>query len=404
MTVSKYITENWNKTLRPAGAEDDASIPLPKPFNVPSLDKRFNNLFYWDTYFLNLGLLEDGLLEQAKNNLVNMAFLIEKLGYMPNSNHLIYHSQPPLFTRGVYDLYLYTRDKETVFPFLTAMKKEHDFFSKTRSTPVGLTRYGCDLDNRELEQHYGYHSGRMNMDFESENERHDFTRNMFAICESGWDVTSRFNRPEKSYAALEFAPIDLNSILYDMECKIAEFCTWTGDNESAVMYDGYAKMRKDLINKYMLDKKTGLYYDYNFEHDELSEVFSAASLFPYALGVSKDIDGLKKALERLEFDHGISGTEKLETVGVQWDYPQMWPSNVWAAFVALESCNLIQDAERIAKKYIQSIDKTFEETGTLWEKYNAETGFYANPKLDEAASPMLGWTAGVYKYLSRKVS
>ena len=405
MTVNQYITQNWVKTLREAGSTGAAgigntkSIPLPKPFNVPSLDDRFNNLFYWDTYLLNLGLLVDGMFGQAKNNLENMAYLIDVLGFMPNSNRLIYHSQPPLFTRGVYDLYLYTKDKTIVAPFLNAMKKEHAFFMQERNTELNLNRYGCSLADAELKKFYPYFSERLKMRFEVESEQNAFTRNMFAICESGWDSTSRFNRNGKRFATNEFIPIDLNCILYDMECKIAEISSWTGDKESEERYRRYATERKALINEYLLDKKTGLYYDYNFVLKEFSQVFSAASFFPYAFGISSDENGVKKALQKLELGNGISSCEKLDFVGLQWDYPLMWPSNVWAAFVALEKCGLKEDAKRIAVKYIDSVDKTFEETGTLWEKYDAITGYMGQSKQEGNASPMLGWTAGVYKYL-----
>ena len=53
------------------------------------------------------------------------------------------------------------------------------------------------------------------------------------------------------------------------------------------------------------------------------------------------------------------------------------------------------EAERIARKYIRAIDRTFAETGTLWEKYNVTDGTL-NVTDDYQMPPMLGWTAGVY--------
>ena len=146
-------------------------------------------------------------------------------------------------------------------------------------------------------------------------------------------------------------------------------------------------------------EKTKLYYNYNFESKEFSALFSAASLFPYALGISTDKSGVKNSLDKLECAQGISACEKGKGDGWQWDYPMMWPSNVWAAFEALKNCGLQDDAKRVAKKYIESIEETFAKTGTLWEKYDAETGYSGSPQKEENASPMLGWTAGVYKHL-----
>ncbi|MDP4134040.1 MAG: trehalase family glycosidase, partial [Bacillota bacterium] len=57
-------------------------------------------------------------------------------------------------------------------------------------------------------------------------------------------------------------------------------------------------------------------------------------------------------------------------------------------------------ARRIAKKYTDSMEKIFEQTGTLWEKYNVEDG--STNVTDEYKMPeMLGWTAGVYLDLKK---
>lgn len=58
----------------------------------------------------------------------------------------------------------------------------------------------------------------------------------------------------------------------------------------------------------------------------------------------------------------------------------------------------VRIAQRLALKYISTVDKVFVETGALWEKYNVLDGGVAISK--EYKTPkMLGWTAGVYRYL-----
>ena len=54
-----------------------------------------------------------------------------------------------------------------------------------------------------------------------------------------------------------------------------------------------------------------------------------------------------------------------------------------------------EDAYRIARKYVNVVEKCFGETGHLWEKYNVVEG---NARVvDEYKMPaMLGWTFGVY--------
>ena len=43
-------------------------IGLPYPYNVPTVAPIFQEMSYWDTYFLNTGLILNGDLVQAKNS------------------------------------------------------------------------------------------------------------------------------------------------------------------------------------------------------------------------------------------------------------------------------------------------------------------------------------------------
>lgn len=53
-----------------------------------------------------------------------------------------------------------------------------------------------------------------------------------------------------------------------------------------------------------------------------------------------------------------------------------------------------------AKKYVATMERIFEATGTLWEKYNVTDGsIQVNDEYE--MPPMLGWTAGVYLDLKR---
>ena len=58
-------------------ADGDAYFGLPKPYSVPTPGCTFRELYYWDTYFTNVGFLAVGNVEQAKNNAENILYLIE---------------------------------------------------------------------------------------------------------------------------------------------------------------------------------------------------------------------------------------------------------------------------------------------------------------------------------------
>lgn len=87
MNVEKYIYDNWSSTVRYVPDDAGDVIGLPYPYTVPGLDEKiFNELYYWDTYFTNAGLILSNNIEQAKNNVDNILYLVKKFGFMPNAN------------------------------------------------------------------------------------------------------------------------------------------------------------------------------------------------------------------------------------------------------------------------------------------------------------------------------
>ena len=67
----------------------------------------------------------------------------------------------------------------------------------------------------------------------------------------------------------------------------------------------------------------------------------------------------------------------------------------------MKELGLDEDALRIAEKYRNVLQRNFETTGKLWEKYNAITGEIAVTSEYETM-PMMGWTAGVYRYFTEE--
>ena len=107
--VREYIANNWKKTFHNP-SEMRGEYIVPKPYVSPSIGGMYTDLYYWDVYFINLGLMKDGHDAQVENNLDNMAYFIDTLGYMPNANTLADRSQPPLFCSAVYDYYEHKGD------------------------------------------------------------------------------------------------------------------------------------------------------------------------------------------------------------------------------------------------------------------------------------------------------
>jgi alpha,alpha-trehalase len=68
------------------------------PYVVPG--GRFNELYCWDSYFIVLGLLQDGRTDLARGMADNLLYEMQYYGKIPNANRTYYltRSQPPFLT------------------------------------------------------------------------------------------------------------------------------------------------------------------------------------------------------------------------------------------------------------------------------------------------------------------
>lgn len=394
--VSLYIKENWTKTFHPAN-ELEGDIKIDHPYVSPCAADVYTEIFYWDTYFINIGLILDGYKEQARNNIDNISKFINALGYMPNANYITDRSQPPFFTRMVYDYCERTGDKSVIGDYISTILKEYEFWQKNRKNELGLSFYGNCGNDDDVMRNYIWHHGRVCEEGKTTEEKMQIGRDIMAIAESGLDFNMRFKTPQSRIAAHEFSHLDLDCILYDMEVKIAAMLRFLNRGSDAETFDKNAEKRKESMNKYYLTKDD-IYLDYNNKTGGHSEILSAVSLYPYAFGVSGDKDGALKVLKQLELEYGLSACEKRDDdIFYQWDYPCMWPAAACLAYMGLKNIGLDKDASRIAGKYVSVVKKIFDETGRLWEKYDALTGEIAVTSEYETM-PMMGWTAAVYRY------
>lgn len=111
-----------------------------------------------------------------------------------------------------------------------------------------------------------------------------------AVRESGHDTTYRFEG-----VCAYLATIDLNSLLYKYEIDIANVIEEYFDDEYKDENDGtvtdtkhwrkLAKTRKDNINKYMWDEKSGFFFDYNIKLRRRTSYESATTFWSLWAGL-----------------------------------------------------------------------------------------------------------------------
>lgn len=385
MTVKEYINQHILETTRVSDGKDPDLVLLPKPYTVPSMKDSFQEMYYWDTYFTNKGLILTGNVEQAINNLENFVFLIEKYGYIPNGTRtpLLNRSQPPFFGLAVKDVWQYLCDGQRA-KFIRALKTEYAFWQSRRTSEEGFVHYDAETDENEYLAFTYFYERRVGVATPHTVER---GRDIMAEAESGWDFSPRFPN-----GCTKYSPIDLNSLLYADEILLAELDT---DNADVWLKRASERKEKMLV---MQDEK-GVFFDYDCTSLQPSGIYSCAGFFPYFVGASQDGKGFQKLLSELEYPYGIISA-KTEQKGFQWATPNGWAPLFYVSVAAAINVGDEDAAKRIAEKYIRILDEIFERTGALYEKYDVVTGKIGIG--EEYGTPeMLGWTAGIYLSLQR---
>lgn len=399
MTTYTFIQNNIDRTTKTYDGEckdglDIPLIPLPYPFTTPCAEGVFQEMYYWDTYFTNKCLFLTKRGGQVCNNLKNFAYLLEKIGKIPNGNrmHYITRSQPPFFGLMLADMQSNAPallDLKTAFSWL---EKEYTFWMTKRRAENGLNFYGYDpIDKQKYGDAWYYHEVYVKTYAErtgieladtEENNAH-----IIAECESGWDFSPRFYGK-----AMQYNPVDLNSLLYADEMLLSDWAKQLGDGEKSAYYREAAESRKEKMLRWM--KKDGVYYDYNHVEKTCANIVSCAAFYPYFVGEDTDTCGYLRALAELERAHGVIAC-RWPKDRFQWSEPNSWAPLNYVAVAAAKRLGLDADAKRLTEKYLTVTDNIYKKTERLWEKYNAETGDLS--VTSEYGTPeMLGWSAGVY--------
>lgn len=400
--IKEYLDNNIEKTVRVSKESEGTLIGMPFPYTTPCVANTYQEMYYWDTYFTNAGLIRWGKAGYAKNNVENMFYLVEKYGFMPNGNRTYYlnRSQPPFLSAMVRDLYEHTKDKEWLARAYAVLVKEYSFWQGKRVTPTGLNGYtGYEIFEDVLEKNYGYFMRRVGRNAKENPSREDLLDAYFAgvsVYESGWDCSSRFK--DRGH---QFDAVDLNSLLYILEENMRCFAEELQNGESGV-WSERAKERKEKM-ALLWNGERSLFVDRNFITGEFTTYAGVASFYPMYAGLAtkEQAEATMALLSDLDLRYGISSGESRREWNCQWDYPNVWAPHQFIMYKALKNYGYDKEAESVARKYISTVEASFKETNNFWEKYDGNTGKPAGAEYK--AEPMVGWTAGVYIFFNREL-
>ncbi len=395
MTIKEYIDTKMPMTLCEQKEDDGPLFGLPHPFNVPCAEGMFREMFYWDTYFTNRGHFAVGNIEQAKNNVDNLIHLVKRFGFVPNASRMEFlnNSQPPFLSDAVREVYAVTGDTEWLRDAYEAIETEYKFWIDNRTDETGLAHYDAIFPLPEWQIERGANMLIERLGYTPERDREAIARGLFSVGESGWDITPRF-----TYRTYDFIGIDLNSLIFSMEKNMAYFANILGLSSDADAWEQRAALRAERCRGLLL-ADDGLFYDYDKGEGKIKRLYHAASLYPLYFGMATSEeaeDVVQRLLPNIMTEWGILTCERSDERGsFQWGYPNGWPPLQIIAVNGLLRYGYREEALAIADGFVRTIERAFDETGHVWEKYNVVEG-NANATAEYETPTMLGWTYGAY--------
>ena len=125
--IEHHLEDLWDILTREPAKARGSLIELPYPYIVPG--GRFQEMYYWDSYFTILGLQTSGMVDLIENLADNFAHLIDKFGYIPNGNRTYFlgRSQPPFFSLIV-EVLREEKGDEILLKYLPILEKEYEFW------------------------------------------------------------------------------------------------------------------------------------------------------------------------------------------------------------------------------------------------------------------------------------
>ncbi|MEE7547848.1 alpha,alpha-trehalase, partial [Xanthomonas sp. Kuri4-1] len=236
--LREHIDALWPKLVRsqPQVPPHSSLLALPHPYVVPG--GRFREVYYWDSYFTMLGLVESGETERSRQMLDNFAYLIDTYGHIPNGNRSYYlsRSQPPFFSYMV-ELQARVEGDAAYRRYLPQLQKEYAYWMDGADglAPGHAARHVVKLDDGSVLNRYWDERDTPRQeawlhDTRTAAEARDrpaaeVYRDLRAGAESGWDYSSRWLGDRQTLSTIRttaIVPIDLNSLLYHLESTLAQ--------------------------------------------------------------------------------------------------------------------------------------------------------------------------------------
>ncbi|XP_012280262.1 trehalase isoform X2 [Orussus abietinus] len=392
-------------------------IYVPNPVIVPG--GRFREFYYWDSYWIIKGLLLSEMYSTVKGMLSNFVSIVNTIGFIPNGGRVYYtmRSQPPMLIPMVNEYLRVTNDFQWLKENLWLLEKEFDFWMTNRTVEVEKDGVTYTLA-RYYEESAGPRPESYREDFitsesfRTEEEKNNYYAELKTAAESGWDFSSRWfildgtNKGNlTNLKTRSIIPVDLNSIIYRNAVLLAEFNNRMGNTTKAAEYTRLSEKWMEAVTAVLWHEEVGAWLDHDILNDIKRDYFYPTNILPLwtnCFDITKREEFVSRVLKYLEKNQiminlgGIPTT--LEHSGEQWDYPNAWPPLQYFVIMALDNTRDAW-AQRLAyemsQRWVRSNYKAFNETNSMFEKYDATvSGGYGGGGEYEVQLGF-GWSNGI---------
>ena len=382
----------WDDDLHHATEErvradpDGTLLFLPHPYSsAAGAEAAFPEMYGWDTYFINCGLLAHDRPDIVRGHILNQIFLIERYGFVPNGNRTFYltRSQPPLLGESVRRYVEATGDREVAQRARLALAKEYLHFWDVppRRTPCGLSTCSDAGDPARRPE-------------------------LAAEAESGRDFTAIYGGDVR-----RCVPLHVNAALV----RTARCLTWLAelldDDDEATRWTLEADTRARLLRELCWSSEAQTFLQWNWiieEHlphrslDALWVVWCGAATLEQAAAVAEDCTRFLHPAG-LAFTEAAHPSPHPEYTWLQWGYPSGWPGEQIIAVEALDQAGRPDLAAEVARRYLTAQLDLYDRTGHLWEKLSVVSGTTDLPRERYATPAFHGWSSASVALLGRRL-
>jgi alpha,alpha-trehalase len=414
LPLRDHIKALWPVLAKPPVAIVPGSSSLELPGAYVVAGGRFHEMYYWDSYFTMLGLKSDGERPLIESMLMNFVSMIDRFGHVPNGTRTYYlsRSQPPFLAlmMDLSDAHDPVLDKQR----LDALMAEHAYWmAGVRCLNAGeacqhvvrmpdgsyLNRY---WDARDTPRDESYTLDLATAAQARGRPAASVYRDLRAGAESGWDFSSRWFKDGLKTATIhttDIVPVDLNSLMWNLETSIARRCLALEENACATDFNKRANARKAAIAKYLWSARDDRFADWDRSSGKPTSSISAAILYPLFVGLATPVQADKTAKltqAKLVAPGGLR-TTTVHT-GEQWDEPNGWAPLLWIGVQGLDRYGKFQLANDLTTRWLKTVSSFYACTGRMVEKYDVERG-HAGGGGEYPVQDGFGWTNGVTRAL-----